>query len=158
MWEPNEIRVVRWFMRFVGVGILIPGVIYALSWPDTITAFALACGHTSAPFFAGFSIGALIAAGLSFIFARRARLGAVLGMIALLLGAFVHYQWSVMMNARLGMLPDSFIGPEREAVEDAILFAANAQLPHLLKNLVLVGVCAMVFALAPKLCGSKRVR
>jgi len=155
MWEPNEIRVVRWFMRFAGVGILIPGVIYALSWPDTLKAFALAVGDGPAPVAAGLSVAGLLLGGLSFIFARGARIGAVLGVVALALGAVVHWQWSVMMNDRLEMLPEGLSEEDRRIFEDTILFAANAQIPHLLKNLVLAGVCSMVFVLSPKLCGSR---
>ncbi len=37
-------------------------------------------------------------------------------------------------------------------LEDTILFAANAQVPHIMKNLVLIGVCVMFYVLAPRLC------
>jgi len=155
MWEPNEIKVMRWFMRCSGVAIAIPGVIYLISWPDTIKAFMPLGGAAFAAVAGGFSVAALLIAGLSFLLARFARSGAILGAIALLLGGVIHYQWSVMLNARMKMLPANLSESDRAMLEDTIQFAANAQIPHILKNLVLIGVCLVIYILAPKLCGNK---
>ncbi len=43
-WEDRQRTTLRWFMAFAGLGLLIPGVIYLLSWPDTVKAFSLAFG------------------------------------------------------------------------------------------------------------------
>jgi len=80
----------------------------------------------------------------------KASEGAVAAALALLLGA-----WLLMMQARLEMLPAGLAEADRVMLEDTILFAANAQIPHILKNFVLIGVCAVVFVLAPRLCGSR---
>ena len=155
MWEPKEIRFMRWFMRFAGAGLLIPGVIYMSSWPDTLKAFAACFGEAAAPPLAFVTGCALILAGATFIGARWVRFGAVLGFTALLLGAVVHYQWSAMMQDRLPMLLEHTDPDHRAMLEDTVLFAANAQIPHILKNVVLMGVCVMLFCLAPKLKGNK---
>ncbi len=83
---------------------------------------------------------------------RYVRIGAVMASVSLLLGSLVHYQWSNMMTDRLGMMPEGILETERVTLEDTILFAANAQGPHILKNLVLVGVCVMFYVLALRLC------
>lgn len=158
MWEPNEIRVLRWFMRCAGVALAIPGVIYLLSWPDTLRAFAPLGNQTLAGIAAGFSVAALFGAGLTFLLARFARPGAILGALSLILGGIIHYRWSVMLSARLAILPEGLSDADHAMLEDTILFAANAQIPHILKNLVLVGVCLVVFLLAPTLCGTKLER
>ena len=155
MWEPNEIRLMRWFMRAAGVGLLIPGVLYLTSWPDTVQAFAGALGTALSPVLAGFTGAALIIAGATFLAARFARAGAILGFAALLLGAVVHYQWSAMMQSRLPILAEHIDPAQRAMLKDTVLFAANAQIPHILKNAVLMGVCAMLFCLAPKICGNR---
>jgi len=155
MWEPDEIRLLRWFMRMAGVGLLIPGVIYLLSWPDTLRAFAAWTGPGLAPIPAALSIALLIVGGLSFILARHARAGAAAAGFALLMGAWIHAQWAAIMHQRLGMIPESITDQQRAMLEDTIQFAANAQIPHILKNLVLVGVCGVVFILGPRLCGSR---
>jgi len=153
MWEPNEIRVLRWFMRFAGVGLILPGAIYTLSWPDTIHAFSLALGPGAATVAAGVTVAGSLAGGLTFLFARYARPGAAVAVIALLLGSFVHLQWMRMMQDRLNDLPSALSDQQTAQLTDTILFAANAQTPHILKNLVLVGVCVVIFMLAPRLCG-----
>lgn len=155
MWEPDEIRTVRWFMRFAGVALAIPGLIYLFSWPDTLRAFAPVVGATLAPVGAGLSVGLLLLAGGTFMLARHARIGAVAGVLALLLGSFVHWRWSSMMNDRLDMLPTGLGEGDLAMIKDTFHFAANAQIPHILKNLVLVGLCFVVFLQAPKLCGSR---
>lgn len=155
MWEPNEIRLMRWFMRFAGAGLLIPGLIYLGAWPDTLKAFTACFGAGIAPAAAAFVGAALIIAGATFIAARSVRLGAVLGFAALLLGSIVHYQWSVMMHDRLPILLEHTDAAQRALLEDTVLFAANAQLPHIFKNIVLMGVCAMLFCLAPTICGNR---
>lgn len=155
MWEPNEIRVLRWFMRFAGVGLMIPGVIYLLSWPDTVRAFEQALAAPLAAPAALVSIAGSLLGGLSFLLARHGRAGAVVAAIALLLGAVAHLQWSRMMQARIAMIPESASEEQVAMLTDTILFAANAQMPHALKNLVLVGMCAMFYALAPRLCGER---
>ncbi|PHQ82862.1 MAG: hypothetical protein COB69_00425 [Phycisphaera sp.] len=107
------------------------------------------------PVLAGATVVLLIFGGVSFISARLGRYGAVAAAMALLLGAWVHFAWSLMMQARLEMLPAGLAEADRVMLEDTILFAANAQIPHILKNFVLIGVCAVVFVLAPRLCGSR---
>lgn len=158
MWTVREFRILRWFMAMAGVGLMIPGAIYAMSWPDTIRAFDGALGSALAVPAAVFSIAALTLGGLSFICGWQARAGAVVAAIALLLGSVVHYQWSVMMNQRLAMLPEALTGEERAMLTDTIQFAANAQMPHIMKNLVLVGVCAVVFVLGPRICAACKTK
>ncbi|HED52730.1 MAG TPA: hypothetical protein ENJ00_00815 [Phycisphaerales bacterium] len=155
MWEPSEIRVVRWFMRFAGVGLLVPGLIYAMSWPDTVRAVSLCTSESAGPVVVGAMVVLLVFGGLSFVFARLGRYGAVSAAVALLMGSWVHWQWSQMMQARLSKLPEGLTDADRAMIEDTILFAANAQIPHIMKNLVLVGVCVVVFVLGPRLCGSR---
>jgi hypothetical protein len=155
MWEPNEIRVVRWFMRVTGVGLMVPGAIYLMSWPDTVRAFAQCVGADVAPVLAGASSGLLLLGGLSFVTARYARYGALGAIVALLLGAWVHYLWGGMMQERLALIPEGMSPADRALLEDAILFAANAQLPHAVKNLVLIGFCVVVYVLGPRLCGGR---
>lgn len=161
MWEPNEIRLLRWFLRCAGVGLLVPGIIYALSWPDAIKACSLALGlapestHVLPRLLVGFSIGALVLGGISYLAARYVRFGSVLAIAALILGSVIHYQWSVMMHARLTMLPESLSPSERALLRDTILFAANAQIPHIVKNMVLIGLCVVFFVLSPRICGNR---
>ncbi len=155
MWEPNEIRVVRWFMRFVGVGLIVPGAIYLLSWPDTVRAFDACVGAGLAGVAAGLTASGSIFGGLTFLLARGARLGAIVAGLSLLAGAFVHLRWMTIMLDRASMLPEGLTESERAMLVDTIQFAGNAQMPHALKNVVLVGVCAMVYLLAPRLCGSR---
>ena len=152
MWGSREFRILRWFMALAGVGLLIPGAIFLMSWPDTMLAFGRAFGSGLAPIAGGFSVAALVLGGLSFICGRGVRIGAVLAGVALLLGAFVHWQWSQMMNQRLEMLPASLSDEQRTMLEDTIRFAGNAQIPHMLKNLVLAGICVVVFVLGPGVC------
>ncbi len=59
------------------------------------------------------------------------------------------------MLSREPALSSGLDGNELKILHDTIQFAANAQIPHMLKNLVLVGLCVMVFVLAPRLCGSR---
>ncbi len=156
-WEDRQRTTLRWFMAFAGLGLLIPGVIYLLSWPDTVKAFSLAFGSEWAVWASGLSVIPLIFGGGTFLLARYlrhryVRIGAVMAMVSLLLGSLVHYQWSNMMIDRLGMMPAGISEAERVMLEDTILFAANAQVPHIMKNLVLVGVCVMFYVLAPRLC------
>lgn len=152
MWTAREFRLLRWFMGLAGVGLMIPGVIYAMSWPDTIRAFDGSIGHAPAVPAAVFSIGALVLGGLSFVCGVGVRAGAAAAGLALLLGSAVHYQWSAMMTDRLAMLPDTLSDAQRAMLTDTIRFAANAQMPHIAKNLVLVGVCIAVFLLGPRVC------
>ena len=41
---------------------------------------------------------------------------------------------------------------QQHLLQDTVLFAANAQIPHIIKNMILVGVCALFFFLAPSVC------
>ncbi len=161
MWEPNEIRLLRWFLRCTGVGILVPAMIYTLSWPDAVKACSMALGlapesNSVLPrLLVGLSIGALVLGGISFLAARYVRFGSVLAIGALVLGSVIHYQWSVMMHARLSMLPETLLPAERALLRDTILFAANAQIPHIVKNGVLIGLCVVLFVLSPRICGNQ---
>lgn len=156
MWSLREFRILRWFMRLAGVGLLIPGAILAMFWPDTILAFRGALVPALAVPAAIFSIAALALGGTSFIAGRLARPGALLAASALLLGALVHVQWSSMMGARMEQIPEGLGAEQRAMIEDTVRFAANSQIPHALKNLVLVGVCAVVFVLGPTVCRACR--
>lgn len=153
MWQPDEIRVLRWFMRFAGLGLIIPGVIYLLSWPDTVLAFSAVAGEAAAPVAAAASVAGSLLGGLAFVLARHGKIGAVIAGVSLLLGGVVHLQWARMMQGRLDAIPESASEEQVSLLTDTILFAANAQIPHLLKNLVLVGMCVMFYLLAPRLCG-----
>jgi len=161
MWEPDEIRLLRWFLRFAGVGILVPGIIYAISWTDAVKACSLAIGMPADStsliprILVGFSVGALAMGGVSYIFARYVRIGSVLAIGALTLGSVIHYQWAVMMHSRLAALPETLSTAQHALLKDTILFAANAQIPHIAKNAVLIGLCAVFFVLSPRICGSQ---
>ena len=50
-------------MAFAGLGLLIPGVIYLLSWPDTVKAFSLAFGAEWAGWASGLSVIPLVFGG-----------------------------------------------------------------------------------------------
>ena len=50
-------------MAFAGLGLLIPGVIYLLSWPDTVKAFSLAFGSEWAVWASGLSVIPLVFGG-----------------------------------------------------------------------------------------------
>ena len=154
-WEPNEIRVVRWFMRFAGVGLLVPGLIYATSWPDTVRAVSSCTSEAVGPVLVGAMVVLLAFGGLSFLLARLGRYGAVSAALALVMGSWIHWRWSQMMLARLDLLPEGLSDADRAMIRDTFLFAANAQIPHIVKNVVLIGVCVVVFVLAPRLCGSR---
>lgn len=155
MWQPDEIRVLRWFMRFAGLGLIIPGVIYLFAWPDTILAFSAVVGESVAPAAAVVTIAGSMLGGLAFLLARHGKIGAIVAGISLLLGSVVHLQWSWMMQSRLEAIPKDLSEEQTALLTDTIFFAANAQIPHLLKNLVLAGMCVMFFLLAPRLCGSR---
>ena len=65
----------------------------------------------------------------------------------------MHYQWSKMMMGRMNLVPEGIPPQQQSLLEDTILFAANAQMPHIIKNVILIGACILFFILAPSVCG-----
>jgi len=55
-------------------------------------------------------------------------------------------------------MPRDIPEQQQHLLQDAILFASNAQHPHIIKNMILFGVCALFFFLAPRVCGAREVR
>ena len=156
VWTLRDRRLFRGFMVLTGVALIVPALIYLSSWPDTVQATALALGPSSAPFVPGGTIVALLSGGFSFIFARLVRAGSLLAAAALICGSVVHYEWSTMMLQRMDLVPRDIPEQQQHLLQDAILFASNAQHPHIIKNMILFGVCALFFFLAPRVCGARR--
>ena len=70
---------------------------------------------------------------------------------ALICGSLVHYEWFTMIMQRMDLVPEG-ISPEQQHLLP-IPYAANAQIPHIIKNMILIGVCALFFFLTPSVCG-----
>ncbi len=158
VWTRRDRRLFRGFMVLTGVGLIVPALIYLFSWPDTVKATTLAVGPGAAPFVTGGTVVALLSGGFSFIFARLVRTGSLLAAAALICGSVVHYEWSTMMLQRMDLVPEELPEQQLHLLQDAILFAANAQHPHIIKNMILLGVCALFFFLAPRVCGARITR
>ena len=158
VWTPRDRRLFRGFMVLTGLGLIVPALIYLFSWPDTVKATTLAVGPGAAPFVTGGTVVALLSGGLSFIVGRLVRPGSLLAAAALVCGSIVHYEWSTMMLHRMDLVPEGIPEQQQHLLQDAILFAANAQNPHIVKNLILLGVCTLFFFLAPRVCGAKTAR
>lgn len=62
-WEDRQRTTLRWFLAFTGLGMLIPGVIYLLSWPDKVKAFSLAFGSGWAVWASGLLVIPLVFGG-----------------------------------------------------------------------------------------------
>ena len=86
-------------MVLTGLGLVVPGLIYLVSWPDTVKAMALVLGPVASPLITGGTITALLAGGVSFIAARSVRPGSVLAAAALICGSVMH---SNARNSRTG--------------------------------------------------------
>lgn len=153
VWTDRDRRLFRGFMVLTGLGLVVPGVIYLVSWSDTVKAMALVLGPAASPLVTGGTVIALLAGGASFVVARFVRPGSVLAAAALICGSVMHYQWSKMMMGRMNLVPEGIPPQQQSLLEDTILFAANAQLPHIIKNVILIGVCILFFVLAPSVCG-----
>ena len=158
VWTDRDRRLFRGFMVLTGIGLVLPGLIYLVSWPDTVKAMALVLGPAASPLVTGGTITALLAGGASFIAARFIRPGSVLATAALICGSVMHYQWSKMMMGRMNLVPEGIPPQQQRLLEDTILFAANAQMPHIIKNVILIGVCILFFILAPSVCGTTITR
>lgn len=63
-----------------------------------------------------------------------------------------------MMMRRMDLVPDGISPEQQHLLQDTVLFAANAQIPHIVKNVILIGVCALFFFLAPDVCSSTTAR
>ncbi len=157
VWTPNDRRLFRGFMVLTGLALIVPALIYLFSWPDAVKATALALGG-AAPFVTGGTVVALLSGGFSFILGRLVRTGSWLAAAALICGSVVHYEWSTMMLQRLDLVPRGIPEEQQHLLQDAILFAANAQHPHIIKNMILLGVCTLFFFLAPRVCGARITR
>ncbi len=155
VWTPRDRRLFRGFMVLTGLALIVPALIYLFSWPDTVKATGLAVGSAAAPFVTGGTVVALLAGGFSFILGRFVRTGSLLAAAALICGSVVHYEWSTMMLQRMDLVPTEIPEQQQHLLQDAILFAANAQHPHIIKNMILFGVCALFFFLAPRVCGAR---
>ncbi len=158
VWSHRDRRRFRGFMILTGLGLMVPGLIYSSSLPDTVKAFGQVLGSAAAPFVTGATVVALLAGGLSFILGRFVRIGSVLAAAALICGSLIHYAWSTMMMQRMDLVPDGISPEQQQLLQDTILFAANAQIPHIIKNMILIGVCGLFFFLAPSVCGSTITR
>ncbi len=158
VWTPRDRRLFRGFMVLTGLGLIVPALIYLFSWPDTVKATALALGPGVAPFVTGGTIVSHLAGGFSFILGRFVRPGSLLAAAALICGSVVHYEWSRMMLQRMDLVPQGIPEQQQHLLQDTILFAANAQQPHIVKNIILIGVCVLFFFLAPRVCGARITR
>ena len=63
-----------------------------------------------------------------------------------------------MMLQRMDLVPEGMPDQQQHLLQDAILFAANAQNPHIIKNMILLGVCVLFFFLAPRVCRTRITR
>lgn len=152
-WNRRDRRLLRGFMALTGLGLIVPGVIYLSSLSDTLEGIAMVVGRGWAPLITGGTIAALLVGGLTFIIGRGVRQGSVLAAAALVCGSLVHHAWSSMMMHRMEPVP-AVIPPEQRLLhQNTILFAANGQIPHIIKNTILLGVCVLFFCLAPRVCG-----
>ena len=158
VWMHRDRRRFRSFMILTGLGLMVPGLIYVSSLPDTVKGTAQVLGSAAAPFVTGATVVALLGGGLSFILGRFVRIGSVLASAALICGSLIHYAWSTMMMQRMDLVPDGISPEQQHLLQDTVLFAANAQIPHIIKNMILVGVCALFFFLAPGVCDSTITR
>ena len=158
VWTPRDRRLFRGFMVLTGLALFVPALIYLFSWPDTVKATALALGQGAAPFVTGGTIVAHLVGGFSFILGHLVRPGSVLAAAALICGSVVHYEWSTMMLQRMDLVPKEIPAQQQHLLQDTILFAANAQQPHIVKNIILIGVCALFFFLGPRVCRARITR
>ena len=158
VWTHRDRRRFRGFMILTGLGLIVPGLIYVSSLPDTVKGTAQVLGSAAAPFVTWATVVALLGGGLSFILGRFVRLGSVLAAAALICGSLVHYAWSRMMMQRMDLVPEGLSPEQQHLLQDTVLFAANAQIPHIVKNVILIGVCALFFFLAPGVCRSTTAR
>lgn len=57
-----------------------------------------------------------------------------------------------MTMQRMDLVPEGISSEQQHLLQDTILFAANAETPYIIKNMILVGVCALFFFLTPGGC------
>lgn len=134
-------KALRWLLRLTGIGLLVPGLIHLLSWSDTVKASSFAFGEALAPLASAGAVVCLLGSGLSFILGRWIKPGALAASLFLVFGTYVHVAWARMLGARLDMMPEGLDATTQALWMDTTLFASNSQIPHVLKNLILLGVC-----------------
>ena len=51
----------------------------------------------------------------------------------------------MLEESGMGLVPYGISPEQQHLLQDTVLFVANAQIPHIIKDMILVGVCTLFF-------------